>query len=73
MDGTKYQWVDLDGEGIAGILTEESGSWFYKHNISSLPLIGKDGNTVLDNNGKPVVFPRFEPVILKSKIHHFQS
>ncbi len=25
-----YQWVDLDGEGISGILTEQADAWFYK-------------------------------------------
>ena len=28
-----YQWVDLDGEGISGILTEQAGAWFYKPNL----------------------------------------
>jgi hypothetical protein len=32
IDGSHYQWVDLDGEGIAGILTEQAGTWFYKRN-----------------------------------------
>jgi len=32
VDGSHYQWVDLDGEGIAGILTEQAGIWFYKRN-----------------------------------------
>ncbi|GCE06808.1 SpvB/TcaC N-terminal domain-containing protein [Dictyobacter aurantiacus] len=32
IDGSHYQWVDLDGEGIAGILTEQAGNWFYKRN-----------------------------------------
>lgn len=32
VDGSHYQWVDLDGEGIAGILTEQAGTWFYKRN-----------------------------------------
>jgi RHS repeat-associated protein len=34
LDGTRYQWVDLDGEGLSGILTEQGGSWFYKRNLS---------------------------------------
>ena len=34
LDGTRYQWVDLDGEGLSGILTEQAGSWFYKRNLS---------------------------------------
>lgn len=28
-----YQWVDLYNEGIAGILTEQGDSWFYKENL----------------------------------------
>jgi RHS repeat-associated protein len=34
LDGTNYRWVDLDGEGVSGILTEQSGMWFYKPNLS---------------------------------------
>jgi RHS repeat-associated protein len=34
LDGSHYQWVDLDGEGLSGILTEQAGSWFYKPNLS---------------------------------------
>jgi len=33
IDGTAYQWVDLDGEGVSGILSEQAGSWFYKPNL----------------------------------------
>lgn len=28
-----YQWTDFDGEGISGILSEQAGGWFYKHNL----------------------------------------
>jgi RHS repeat-associated protein len=34
LDGTVYRWIDLHGEGIPGILTEQAGAWFYKRNIS---------------------------------------
>ena len=34
LDGAAYQWVDLDGEGVSGILTEQAGAWFYKRNLS---------------------------------------
>lgn len=27
-----YQWTDLDGEGIVGLLAEEAGAWYYKPN-----------------------------------------
>ncbi|MFI0481123.1 SpvB/TcaC N-terminal domain-containing protein [Actinomadura sp. 9N215] len=28
-----YQWADLDGEGVSGILTEQAGAWFYRANL----------------------------------------
>ena len=34
LDGSAYRWVDLDGEGVPGILTEQAGAWFYKRNLS---------------------------------------
>ncbi|GAB93888.1 SpvB/TcaC N-terminal domain-containing protein [Gordonia rhizosphera] len=33
VDGSTHRWVDLDGEGISGILTERSGEWYYKANL----------------------------------------
>jgi RHS repeat-associated protein len=33
LDGATYQWVDLDGEGVSGILTEQAGAWFYKPSL----------------------------------------
>lgn len=33
IDGSAYQWVDLDGEGVSGILTEQASAWFYKPNL----------------------------------------
>jgi RHS repeat-associated protein len=40
LDGATYQWVDLDGEGVSGILSRQAGGWFYKHNLSPLPTEG---------------------------------
>lgn len=31
--GNNYQWVDLNGEGISGILTEQGEGWYYKDNF----------------------------------------
>ncbi|KAI9851353.1 MAG: hypothetical protein M1838_003909 [Thelocarpon superellum] len=28
-----YRWVDLDGEGISGILADQAGAWYYKANL----------------------------------------
>ena len=36
VDGIAYQWTDLHGEGIPGMLTEQAGAWFYKRNISPI-------------------------------------
>jgi RHS repeat-associated protein len=30
--GSGYQWVDLDGEGLSGVLSEQGGAWHYKPN-----------------------------------------
>ena len=33
--GGRYQLVDLDGEGLPGILLEQAGHWYYKRNEGS--------------------------------------
>lgn len=33
IDGSNYRWLDLDGEGISGVLTEQGMGWYYKHNL----------------------------------------
>jgi RHS repeat-associated protein len=33
LTGPGYQLVDLDGESIAGVLTEEAGGWYYTANL----------------------------------------
>lgn len=40
VDGSSYQWTDLHGEGIPGILSEQADSWFYKRNLS--PAVGNE-------------------------------
>ncbi|MGA9768041.1 MAG: SpvB/TcaC N-terminal domain-containing protein [Blastocatellia bacterium] len=30
-----YQWLDLYGEGVPGILTEQAAGWFYKSNLGA--------------------------------------
>jgi RHS repeat-associated protein len=32
IDGGRFQWVDLDGEGIAGVLSEQADAWWYARN-----------------------------------------
>lgn len=62
LDGTIYQWTDLHGEGIPGILTEQGGGWFYKRNLSPVPV---------RENGVEVVkahFAPLEPVAVKPNL-----
>jgi RHS repeat-associated protein len=35
LDKAQYQWVDLDSEGISGILLEQPNAWYYKPNRGS--------------------------------------
>ncbi|MGI0486553.1 SpvB/TcaC N-terminal domain-containing protein [Pantanalinema rosaneae CENA516] len=55
LDGSAYQWTDLHGEGIPGILTEQAGSWFYKRNLSPI-------------SQQPVEFAPVELVISKPNL-----
>ena len=38
LDGSRYQWIDLDSEGISGILMEQADGWFYKRNLGAARL-----------------------------------
>lgn len=33
LDDQQYQFTDLFNEGLSGILTEQAGGWYYKHNL----------------------------------------
>lgn len=35
IDNQLYRWVDLDGEGLSGILTEQGNAWHYKSNLGN--------------------------------------
>ena len=36
IDGAQYQWLDLDGEGVPGVLAAYDDVWYYKRNLSPL-------------------------------------
>ena len=50
-NGSTYRWIDLDGEGLTGVLAEQTGGWTYKRNESPLT-----GNVATDSYA-----PRFAP------------
>ena len=33
VDGVRYQWLDLNSEGISGVLSDQAGGWWYKPNL----------------------------------------
>ena len=63
LDGTAYQWTDLHGEGIPGILTEQGGAWFYKRNWSPISDKLPDGREVVKAK-----FSALETVSLKPNV-----
>jgi len=40
IDGRAHQWVDLDGEGLPGLLSEELGAWRYRRNMGGAQFSG---------------------------------
>jgi RHS repeat-associated protein len=54
LDGSRFQFVDLNGDGLSGILRDDDGSWSYKRNLSPL-------NTTLVN-GEQLSRAQFGPV-----------
>ncbi|MDB4959490.1 MAG: hypothetical protein JWO36_7059, partial [Myxococcales bacterium] len=54
IDGARFQWVDLDGEGLSGILSDVGGAWVYKRNFSSV-------NQVRAPDGRVATLARFGP------------
>ncbi len=55
LDGSRFRLVDLDGEGLAGILTEQNGAWGYKRNISPI-------NQMMLPEGALVTRAKFGPI-----------
>ncbi len=54
-NGLEYQWLDLDGEGLQCVLSEQDDGWYYKRNVSPI--------STVKENGKEKVVARFEPLI----------
>jgi RHS repeat-associated protein len=54
-NGFHCQWLDLDGEGLQGVLSEQDEGWYYKRNLSPI--------STTKENGKEKLVARFEPLI----------
>jgi RHS repeat-associated protein len=47
IDGQRFRWLDLDGEGLPGILTTTDGGWWYKRNLGAGHLAAQpDGSLI---------------------------
>ncbi|MBE9128306.1 MULTISPECIES: SpvB/TcaC N-terminal domain-containing protein [unclassified Coleofasciculus] len=66
LDGTRYQWVDLDGEGLSGILTEQGNGWFYKRNLSPINTVKTNGSEHIEARFAPVELVASKPAIALS-------
>ena len=55
LDGKDFEWVDLDSEGLSGILAKRGDGWYYKRNLSALPVSPPGEDPV-------VVSARFAPL-----------
>jgi RHS repeat-associated protein len=63
VDGSLHQWLDLDGEGLPGVLASYEDAWYYKRNLSSL---------TLDYEGdQPTISARFEAMVAVAKLPGF--
>jgi RHS repeat-associated protein len=54
MDGNRYQWIDLDGEGASGILSEQDGAWYFKANLSPANIVSSTAGTTTLASFAPV-------------------
>ena len=43
IDGLAYEWVDLDGDGVSGILARTDDAWYYTRNLSPLSSLEPTG------------------------------
>jgi RHS repeat-associated protein len=50
-----YRWLDLDGEGLQGVLCEQADGWYYKRNLSPLSFAFA--------GGQPVTTALFDPMV----------
>jgi hypothetical protein len=79
LDGSLYQWVDLDGEGISGILTQQGEGWFYKRSLGNISYdpahleAGEPPRTTGEGEPEPVRFAHTVPVVAKPSPGNLQG
>jgi hypothetical protein len=66
LDGSTYRSIDLHGEGIPGILTEQAGAWFYMRNLSPIPDQMQDGREQTNAQFAPLETVALKPDVALS-------
>ncbi|KAJ0417373.1 virulence plasmid 65kDa B protein-domain-containing protein [Aspergillus carlsbadensis] len=57
VDGSTYRWIDLDGEGLPGVLAREAECWYYMRNRSA----NNEGSpTTSGGDMESIIKPKFE-------------
>ena len=64
LDGAGYRWVDLHGEGLPGILSEQAGQWLYRRNLSPVSQL-----LLLDRQAHVATFAPLETVASQPNAH----
>jgi RHS repeat-associated protein len=65
VDGQRHAFVDLNGEGLSGILTKQGLGWFYKDNLSPI--------TQIEENDRNLTVAHFGPAQLVATIPFLQG
>ena len=63
LGGSDYRWVDLDGEGVTGILSEQATAWFYKRNQGPLNLVGNGESAHYEAKFGPIEVTSPKPLL----------
>jgi len=73
LDGSAYQFIDLFGEGVPGVLTEQAGAWYYRRNLSPLSLAHTRDTLGHDTVQGEARFGRLTPVGLQPSPGHLSG
>jgi hypothetical protein len=72
VDGLRYRWLDLDGEGLQCVLVEQDDAWYYKRNLSPLSLAIDGGQAGISARFEALTEVTRLPALAKAQAPHHQ-